>query len=97
MPRARRDAEPGQPVDDAVASGLQEAGELLSRYEHAAQEGDMAALARAQEQLEARFGSVSVRFAAEIPLEDTVTEAVDHRNNLTKQTQTPRYNTDNTE
>ena len=45
-----------QTVYDAVAAGLAEVGELLSRYHHLAQGSDMDALARVQHDLEAADG-----------------------------------------
>ncbi len=43
-------------VYDVVADGLKEVGALLKAFHHAIQDGDMAALSRAQDALEARDG-----------------------------------------
>ena len=56
MPQAPIDATPGTTVFQAVAEGLENAGKLLARYESLAAEGNMAELAKVQEQLEAKGG-----------------------------------------
>ncbi len=56
MPQAPIDATPGTTVFQAVAEGLENAGKLLARYESLAAEGNMAELAKVQEQLEAEGG-----------------------------------------
>ncbi|MBB3048516.1 ATP-binding cassette subfamily F protein uup [Litorivivens lipolytica] len=56
MPQAPIEAAPGTTVFQAVAEGLDSAGQLLARYEVLAAEGNLDELAKVQEQLEAEGG-----------------------------------------